>query len=343
MTNFKRAIALLFLLAAMYLPAFAGNPSRVGTAGANQLLIPVGSSGIAMGSSVIASTTGIEALYWNPAGLAGTSINSEAMFSTMSYIADINVANLAVTTKMGGLGSIGISLKSLSFGQIPLTTLDDPDGASGVSFSPTFLVAGVTYSRAMTDKIYFGVTTKVISERIQASSATGIGFDIGLQYVTPVGLRVGLAIKNLGTTMKYDGPEFEAGTSFDDKGQGSEALITRISSAAFDIPSSLELGLAYSTVFTENNYVTVAGNFQNNNFASDEYRVGLEYSFRRILFLRGGYNLYDGASDDYAFNGATFGAGFQYTLGGVNFGVDYAYRSAGVFSANQVLTVKLGF
>ena len=55
---------LLFISAVM----MAGNKNRQGTAGAQQLLIPVGARGIALGSSAIASANGIDAIFWNPAG-----------------------------------------------------------------------------------------------------------------------------------------------------------------------------------------------------------------------------------------------------------------------------------
>lgn len=65
---------------------------RTGTAAATELLIPVGARYLAMGGSPIASATGIEAVHYNPAGLGLLKNSAEGMFSSMSYIADINVS-----------------------------------------------------------------------------------------------------------------------------------------------------------------------------------------------------------------------------------------------------------
>jgi len=48
--------------------AFAANPDRVGTAGAQELLIPVGARGIAFGGSYMVLATGVDApsKLWSP-------------------------------------------------------------------------------------------------------------------------------------------------------------------------------------------------------------------------------------------------------------------------------------
>src|SRR6266478_1547959 len=69
--------------------ALAGNPTRTGTAGAQELLIPVGARGIALGQTSLMSAMGVDAIYWNPAGLARTTFGTEATFTFMQYFADI--------------------------------------------------------------------------------------------------------------------------------------------------------------------------------------------------------------------------------------------------------------
>ena len=66
-------------------------------------------------------------------------------------------------------------------GDIPVTTIDNPEG-TGATFSPTFVVLGVTYSNALTDRIRVGFTANLVSEEIQRPSASGVSFDAGVQY-----------------------------------------------------------------------------------------------------------------------------------------------------------------
>ena len=49
----------------------AGSKKRRGTAGAQELLIPTGSRGTAMAGAYVAGISGLEAVEWNMAGVAG--------------------------------------------------------------------------------------------------------------------------------------------------------------------------------------------------------------------------------------------------------------------------------
>ena len=49
---------------------FAGTVRSHGTAGAAQLLIPVGAENIAVSDANVATVSGVEALWQNPAGIA---------------------------------------------------------------------------------------------------------------------------------------------------------------------------------------------------------------------------------------------------------------------------------
>ena len=137
--------ALLLCIAVMLLavPALAQH-QRVGAVAAPELLIPVGGRDMALGGSSLSTTNGVEALYWNPAGLGHMEGSAEAMFSSMSYIADINVVYGAVAGKFGSFGNVGFTIKSLSFGDIPLTTEDDPENVSGRFYSPTMVTLSAT-------------------------------------------------------------------------------------------------------------------------------------------------------------------------------------------------------
>lgn len=346
---FFTALAVCVLLLASSI--FAGTGKRRGTAGAQELMIPVGSVGTALGGANLASVSGIEAMYWNPAGLAASSNNAEIMVSNLQYIADLDVNYIAANFTAGGLGALGLSIKSLGFGDIDVTNNAYPDG-TGEKFSPSFLTVGVTFSRAMTDKIYFGTNFKVITERIMQESATGMAFDFGLQYNTGRGVRLGIALKNIGPNMNFDGNDLEVFTKDQSDRPDAAGENTRIPLASFDLPATFEIGLAYEYNINEVNGFTVMGAFLNDNYAMDEYKVGAEYNFNNLLFLRGSYKIgYDADNETFEVSdkdnflfGPSLGGGLNFSLGGnVNFSLDYAYQMTEIFDDSQWFTLKVGF
>lgn len=321
---------------------FAGNIGRQGAAGATEILIPVGSRATALGGSMLATVSGVEAIHWNPAGMVRTAGSGvEAMFSNLQYIADIDLNYFAITANAGDAGAFGFSLRSLDFGDIPITTVDNPEG-TGATYSPTFLSGGVTYSRAFTDRIYGGASVKFISESIVRSSASGVALDFGVQYFSEAGLKLGVALKNLGPEMSFDGPDMEYFVQIPDQEQGSRNRALRLAGSSFELPSTLELGLGYDLRPNDENILSLNGTFQSSNFGSDTYRLGAEYSYDNILFLRGGYSGLFTNNDDNIY-GATFGAGLRIPIEGAAVSFDYAYRVTDFFDANQWFSLKFAF
>ena len=336
-------VALSVLLAFVGDTAYAGRGEKVGTPAAPELLIPVGSREIALGGSSLSSTSGIEAIYWNPAGVARTSFGTEALFSYMTYIDDIGVQYAAVTSSFSGLGTIGLSLKSLSFGDIEVTTEDAPDG-TGQTFSPAYLTVGLTYSTLLTDRVSVGATTKLITERIDRVSATGVAFDVGIQYsgfANVEGLSIGVAVKNLGAPMQFDGSGLLREASVGDALRPASNY--KIQASSDELPSVIEFGVGYHYRLEERNVFSFSTLFQNNNFSDDEYKFGLEYGYDNTLFIRGGYNVaQESVQDTYIF-GATAGVGVHYAFSGLDLAIDYAFRDAKFFSSNHTISLKLGF
>ncbi len=332
-------IILTFLIATS---VYAGDVARKGTTGADQLLIPVGARGIATGGSFLANITGLESIYYNPAGL-DVYPQTEAMFSYINYIADINISYFAIGTSLGDFGSIGLDLKSFDFGDIPITTVQFPDG-TGSFYSPTFLTLGFTYSKVLTDRISIGTNFKLITERIQNTSASGFALDAGVQYRFTESLMIGAAVKNIGTNMEYSGQDLTTRTQIPGTVPGSSTGSYQIVAESFQIPSYFQLSLTYALNFNEQNNLLVAGAYTANNSFEDVANFGLEYGFMNNFFVRGGYNFLVENSSEYIY-GFTFGAGVDYRIGGeVGVVFDYAFRDVKDFpNANHIFTVKLNF
>ncbi|MCP4569330.1 MAG: PorV/PorQ family protein [FCB group bacterium] len=327
----KVIILMIVLLVVSLSSAYAGNDRRIGTAGAQELRIPVGSRGTAMGGSVIADVSGVEAIYWNPAGLAYTT-GTEAMFSHQPYLVDIDVNFAGAATTIEDFGTIAAAVKVVSIGDMEETTDDEPDG-TGRIYSPTMSVLSLSYSRILTNRVVFGITGKVVYENIFDVTATGTAFDIGFIYNPDWrGLKIGMVIKNYGPEMRFSGRGFE--TTVDSRQASPKG-------ASFDLPSSFNLGISYDFINQGQNLATVSGNFVSNNYSLDLWQGGAEYVYDDKYALRAGYNY---STQDSWLYGLSLGAGVKLDFQGTTIGIDYSWtETEDVFDANQYITLKVQF
>ncbi len=336
-----KKIFLLLITAGFATLLYAGDVARKGTNGAEELLIPVGARSIATSGAFVANVMGLESIYYNPAGL-DISQRTEAMFSYMNYIADINISYLAIGTSLGDFGSIALSIKSLDVGNIPVTTNELPDG-TGSTYSPGFVTVGLTYSKVLTDRVSIGTNVKLLSETIGNTSATGFAIDAGVQYKFTEQISLGATVKNIGSNMVFSGQDLRQRSDIKGSQPGSPTGMFEVVAESFQIPSYFELSLAYGLNLNEENDLMFAGAFTANNSLENKLHFGLEYGYMNTFFLRGGYQLFTENTEEsiYSF---TAGAGVNYDFSDIGVSFDYAYRDVKEFpTSNHIFTVKLSF
>mgnify|MGYP001280268856 CR=1 FL=1 len=66
MKNKNKLLTILLIITC----GFAGTGKSVGTAGGTELLIPTGAKGIALNGANGANVSGVDAIYYNPAGIS---------------------------------------------------------------------------------------------------------------------------------------------------------------------------------------------------------------------------------------------------------------------------------
>ena len=93
---------------------------------------------------------------------------------------------------------------AMSFGDIDITTADNPDGGLG-TFSPNYFNIGIAYSKNFSNTISGGLVVKLVSEGISNVNATGVAIDAGVNYVTGDmrQMKFGITLRNVGPTMTF--------------------------------------------------------------------------------------------------------------------------------------------
>lgn len=349
---YKQIVKILVILSLIITVSFAGTGNSIGTAGASEVLIPTGAKGVALNSSHSATVSGIDALFYNPAGISNMSTATEAQFSNMDYIADIGMSYAAFAFNMAG-GTFGLSFKNFDFGDIKLTSWSDTNGDSGETFSPSFVTLTLGYSKAFSDRIRFGVASKLITESIEETTAPGLSIDMGVQYAhNTLPLSIGVVLRNLGPKMEFSGNNLEQTSVPENTEPGTIVEHQRFISQAFEQHAQLDMSVTYTPL----NNVNVHGSFVNNSYGFNEFHFGGEYTMDMAgmsAWAGGGLSMLSIDDDDADWDdditentfGVSFGAGFSIPLGGMTFGVDYAFKTVDApgLENNNVLAFNIGF
>jgi len=299
--------SLLIMVVFASSPVNAGNLDRSGQAAAAHLLINPWASTNGWGTAGISFTKGIEAMYTNVAGMAFTQKTEIAYSNTLYNIGSQTMINgLGIVQSLGKEGrggNLGLTAMIMSFGEIPRTTVEQPEGGLG-TFTANATNIGVSYARTFSEAIHAGVSFKLINEFISNANATGFAIDLGVQYVSGRNnqFRLGVVLKNIGLPMSYRGDGMTRRAHID-KNSFPNTFLTPSESS--EMPALLGLGISYDFLFDKNgtpgkklndredavHRLTIAGSYVANAYSRDQIILGLEYSLMDYFQVRCGYTL----------------------------------------------------
>lgn len=342
----KHILTATALFAMCATTAFAGNPDRVGSAGASHLLINPWARSSGLANSNMASIRGVESVFLNVAGLAFVD-RTELLFTNTQYLvgSGISMNSVALGQKVGDSGAIGLSVMTMGFGDIQITTEDLPEGGIG-TFTPNMSYIGISYAKAFSNSIYGGITAKVISESIANVRSQGIAFDAGINYITGENdrLKLGISLRNVGPPMRFSGDGLTATATIPSTGT---QLTVDQRSANYELPSMVNIGAAYDVLFSESLKLTANGQFTANSFTRDQFGAGAALSWNDKVIFRAGYLWESGLTDEEVRQTAITGPGAGLTLqipagaNGTIIGVDYAYRTTNPFNGIHSIGVHV--
>jgi hypothetical protein len=234
---------------------------------------------------------------------------------------------------------------SMSFGDIPITTTELPEGGIG-SFRPTMSNIGISYAKEFSNRIFGGITMRIVSESISNVKAQGVSFDAGIRYITGDNdrLKFGIALRNVGPPMRFSGDGLTI-TALPDN--GSFSLTTAMRSERYELPSTVNIGVAYDFPISEDFLLTANGQFTSNSFTRDQFGFSAELAWTERVILRAGYLWEEGITDDAmrmtAINGPGAGLTLQIPAGAneTMLGLDYSYRTTMPFGGIHSIGVHI--
>ncbi len=188
-----------FLLFASWLYATSIS-NKSGTTGYSFLKIAQGARAVAMGECYVALADDVDAVYFNPAGLAKLSSREISTNYTL-WFEDINKSYIGYVHPPFRFGTLGLAVNYVG---VPFEKRMVEGDFKYEKVTLSNFAISVAWGKKMTEKINIGATMKVLSENLHAKSNTGLAVDFGGIYKVSETLDTGLSLQNIGTDMDSD-------------------------------------------------------------------------------------------------------------------------------------------
>ncbi|MFC2061776.1 PorV/PorQ family protein [Elusimicrobiota bacterium] len=196
-SRLKTVIFLIIFTAFGFSVALAAGAGRTG---AEFLLINPGARAAAMGNAFVAVADNIEAVFWNPAGLASMKMK-EVSATHAKWLDDIAYESLGYGHHIPGYGTLGVSALYLHMGEMEGRSRT---GQETGDFNAYDMSVSLSFGRAVLGNLSVGTNVKYIRQNIEDESASGIAVDLGGLYeVKGTRLMLGGALQNIGPKMKF--------------------------------------------------------------------------------------------------------------------------------------------
>lgn len=300
---------------------------KVGTTSFQFLKVYPSARASAMSGAFCSVASNAEAIFWNPAGIT-TVKGFDLSVDYISWFMDIKHYSFSAAYSFGDFGTLGLSGVISDVGEIEETRVDmigvgglvdgmfNP-GITGKIFKPSSMALGLTYAARLTDRFSFGVSAKYVREDLIYHQANALVFDAGFLFDTKFrSIIIGASIRQFGQEVK-----------FLDK--------------YYPLPQTFNIGISANLISPNDPLISSLGNDHNLLFAYDMiqprdydqmHSVGMEYSFKNLIYLRGGYTF---NSDQ---EGLSAGVGINFN----SYKIDYSFNDYGKY-LNSVHRITVGF
>jgi hypothetical protein len=273
-----------------------------------------------MGSAFTGLADDLNALVWNPAGLACIPVAEVSALHT-AYHVDTRYEMIGYAQPFGPLGTFAIGASMLDYGDLPRrperpdTLPGEPAGSTTANDVFVTLGWGTALPPLLgMNTLKAGANLKFTDQRMSQRALAGVGMSVGALWDPgPAGLRAGTLVENAGEAA----------------GGG----------AGRSLPLRWVVGGSYAHGLADDVAGTAALDLRVNNDAPFQAALGVEVTGFDLVSVRGGWRT--GAT-----GGPTFGIGLRTPASiarGVAFRVDYAIASSGDLGSSQRFELSAQF
>ena len=278
---FHRSLVFCWILAAMTVevvgqifPNLGGQ--RAGISAISFLKMEHNPRTSGMGGAAVAITGDPFACQWNPAAITDLTSIQTAVSATL-WPAGLNQGNAVAVLPTLKYGSFGISAAALTSGPMEKRTEYLPNG-TGETFYVNNTSVGITYAKTLTEMFSYGLTARYINESIDQFSAHTAAFDLGFAYKTDFkGLRFAVVVNNFGLNSRLK-PKLKSN-------------MAPIDIESYPAPTVFSIGASMKVLKNERNTLLAAFQLNHPNDNAENLRLGLEYTWRSLFYLRAGYKI----------------------------------------------------
>ncbi len=293
-------LCILCLLCFFPLSLSGGEP---GSTSATFLKLGVDARAIGMGEAHTALTDNVNALYWNPAGIAKLSV-PQFSFMHNFYFLDMHHDYLGFALPMGDRGSLGLAATYWTSGTIMGM---DENGMLTSEFSAWDLATGFYYAHRFNEHLSTGGGMKIVVEKNEDEGGAAFATDFGMIFKpSKTDLSFGISVQNLGSNLK-------------------------LVQESYPLPLTLRLGSAWKAL---ENRLVLAADLSVPNDDDASLSIGAEYKIHPNFAIRSGYKT---GSDLGAFSGMRAGLGFEFQ----KMDFDYAFAPYGELGNSHRVSLLL--
>lgn len=282
--NRKLYISVIFVLTvglvkAQLIPNFGSQ--RAGLATLSFLKNDVNTRSAALSGASVALDGDAYSVYTNPSAIANIEELSFGI-SNISIGAGLQQSFASgIIPRKNKLGAFGISLNMLNSGAMDVRTEFQPEG-TGEKFYVTNTAIGLSYAQKLSDMFSAGISLKYINEQIDSYTNSTIAADVSFLYYTDYkDLKFSVVVQNFGGNSSIDGDEIKSDFNRNDPIEPDE----------YTVPTVFRLGASLVPWKKDKQSLLVAAQLNHPNDNAENYRIGLEYEYNKLLFLRTGYKV----------------------------------------------------